>query len=115
MEAQTQMLPVLHHMLGNFCIKGKYENGKMTCLEEYDRYLGVQEMMPFAKGVSAKTHEFDADGNETEIDYKRILKIVKDAGFTGRIGIEYEGQTLSEEDGVKATKDLLLRVGKELS
>ncbi len=101
--------------LGNFCIKSKYENGKITCLEEYDRYLGVKEMMPFAKGVSAKTHEFDADGNETTIDYAKLLRIIKDSGFSGRIGIEYEGSGLSEEDGVKATKALLERVGKELS
>lgn len=101
--------------LGNFCIEMKYENGKRTCLKEYDRYLGVKEMMPWAKGVSAKSYDFDANGNETTIDYTRILKIVKDAGFKGRIGIEYEGQNLSEEEGVKATKKLLERVGKELS
>ena len=93
----------------------KYENGKRTCLKEYDRYLGVKEMMPWAKGVSAKSYDFDAAGNETTIDYTRILKIVKDSGFKGRIGIEYEGPTLSEEDGVMATKKLLEKVGKELS
>ena len=66
-------------------------------------------------GVSAKSYDFDADGNETTIDYSRILKIVKDAGFKGRIGIEYEGPRLSEEEGVIATKKLLERVGKEFS
>ncbi len=101
--------------LGNFCIKGKYENGKMICEEEYDRYKGVELMMPFAKGVSAKTHEFDSNGNETVIDYSRMLKIIKAAGFTGRIGIEYEGSGLSEEDGVRTTKTLLERIGKEMS
>ncbi|GAA4806106.1 sugar phosphate isomerase/epimerase [Olivibacter ginsenosidimutans] len=82
---------------------------------EYDRYQGVTDMMPFAKGVSAKTHDFDSEGNETVIDYMRMLKIVKDAGFHGHIGIEYEGEKLSEDEGVKKTKLLLERVGAALS
>jgi len=100
---------------GNFCVK--YENGERwgtPCIEEYDKYKGVQELMPFAHGVSAKTYEFDAKGNETTIDYTRMLKIVKDAGYSGHIGIEYEGSRLSEEEGIKATKDLLLKVAKQL-
>jgi sugar phosphate isomerase/epimerase len=96
---------------GNFCIRrggdGKWPN---DCLEAYDRYMGVAEMMPFAKGVSAKSYDFDATGNETTIDYLKMLKIVKDGGYTGHIGIEYEGQRLSEEDGIKATRALLLKV-----
>ena len=88
---------------GNFCIKR--ENGK--CAEEYDRYQGVKEMMPYAKGVSAKTHDFDADGNCTDTDYNRMMKIVKDSGFKGIAGIEYEGSTLSEEEGIRKTKALL--------
>lgn len=100
---------------GNFCIKrdgkGLYE-GK--CVEEYDRYKGVQEMMPFAKGVSAKSHNFDEQGNCIETDYVRMLKIVKDAGFRGYIGIEYEGEKLSEAEGIKKTKALLERVGKSI-
>jgi sugar phosphate isomerase/epimerase len=96
---------------GNFCIKrdsGGPWGGK--CLEEYDRYKGVAEMMPYAKGVSAKTHEFDAQGNSVETDYARMLKIVKDAGFKGYVGIEYEGEKLSEEEGIRKTKALLERV-----
>jgi len=92
---------------GNFCIKR--ENDK--CVEEYDRYKGVAEMMPYAKGVSAKTHEFDAQGNCIETDYSKMLSIVKAAGYTNFIGIEYEGETLSEEDGIKATKALLEKAG----
>lgn len=79
---------------------------------EYDRYQGVTELMPFAKGVSAKTHDFDADGNETQIDYARMLKIVKKAGYRGHIGIEYEGKNLSEHEGIVASKKLLDRLGK---
>ncbi|CCH53977.1 Xylose isomerase domain protein TIM barrel [Fibrisoma limi BUZ 3] len=97
---------------GNFCIKrsdGTEWGGK--CTEEYDRYKGVAEMMPFAKGVSAKTHEFDANGNCIETDYNRILKIVKDSGFRGIAGIEYEGEKLDEYAGIKKTKELLERVG----
>ncbi|MCB0602603.1 MAG: TIM barrel protein [Saprospiraceae bacterium] len=100
---------------GNFCLKGTYANGKMTCEEMYDRYKGVSEMMPFAKAVSAKTHSFDASGNETETDYLRMMKIVKDAGYKGFVGIEYEGSTLSEADGVRASKALLMKVGEQLS
>jgi len=76
---------------------------------EYDRYKGVEELMPFAKGVSAKTHDFDADGNDTVVDYDRMMAIVKKSGFKGYIGIEYEGPKLSEVDGIIATKKLLQR------
>ncbi len=82
---------------------------------EYDRYQGVQDLMPLAKGVSAKTHAFDESGNETQIDYRRMLQIVKDAGYTGYIDVEYEGDQLSEEEGIRATKRLLERVGAEIS
>jgi L-ribulose-5-phosphate 3-epimerase len=78
--------------------------------EEYDRYKGVQELMPFAKGVSAKSHDFDAQGNETHTDYRRMMKIVLDAGYRGFVGVEYEGSKLSEPEGIRATKQLLERV-----
>jgi sugar phosphate isomerase/epimerase len=100
---------------GNFCIKAKYENRERICLEEFDKYKGTELLMPYAKGVSAKTNVFDAEGNERNIDYYKIMKIVKDAGFTGYVGIEYEGPELSPEDGIRATKKLLEKVGKELS
>lgn len=77
---------------------------------EYSRYDGVRDMMPFAKGVSAKSHDFDAAGNETHTDYERMLRIVSEAGYRGHIGIEYEGESLSEADGIRATKRLLERV-----
>src|SRR5690606_33486262 len=79
-------------------------------LYEYDRNQGVADLMPYAHGVSAKTHDFDANGNETQIDYERMLKIVKKAKFKGYIGIEYEGSKLSEEEGIFATKKLLERL-----
>ena len=96
---------------GNFCIEGSPTG---ECKVAYDRYTGVSEMMPYAKGVSAKSYDFDIDGNETKIDYKRMLQIVKDAGYSGYIGVEYEGSILSEQDGIIATKKLLLKVGKEI-
>lgn len=82
---------------------------------EYDKYKGVEEMMPYAKGVSAKSHAFDDDGKESNIDYNRMLTIVKEAGFNGHIGIEYEGDELDEYEGIHATKALLEEVGKEVS
>lgn len=100
--------------LGNFCIKRDATNWR-TCVEEYDRYKGVKELMPFAKGVSAKTNVFDADGNERVMDYVRLMKIVKEAGFKGIVGIEFEGEELSEDEGIKATLKLLQKVGGILS
>ena len=99
---------------GNFCIK-RDPNNWMTCHESYDRYLGTKELMPFAKAVSAKTYDFDEKGNCIETDYYRIMKIVKDAGFNGYIGIEYEGEKLSEEEGIRKTKALLEKVRMELA
>ena len=78
---------------------------------EYDRYQGVEDLMPFAKAVSAKSYDFDAQGNETTIDYPRMLGLVRAAGYSGWIGIEYEGGRLSEPDGIKATRQLLARLG----
>ena len=81
----------------------------------YDRYTGVREMMPFAKGVSAKSYAFDAQGNETTIDYARMMGIVKDAGYRGYVGIEFEGRNMEEIDGIRATKKLLERVRDQLA
>jgi hypothetical protein len=83
--------------------------------QAYDRYLGVTELMPFAKGVSAKSYAFDAAGNETTIDYRRMLTIVRDAGYRGYVGVEFEGRGMEEADGIKATKQLLERVRAELA
>lgn len=98
---------------GNFCITRKEDS--RDCADEYDRYKGTEELLPYAKGVSAKSHDFDADGNETHTDYMRIMKLVKDAGYKDYVGIEYEGNQLSEKEGILATKRLLQKVGKELS
>ncbi len=78
---------------------------------QYDRYQGVKELVRYAKGVSAKTYDFASSGEETTIDYARMLKIVKDSGYRGYIGIEYEGGRLSEEAGILATRNLLIRHG----
>ncbi len=82
---------------------------------EYDRYLGVSEMMPYAKAVSAKSHDFDADGNEVDIDYRRMVRIALEAGYHGYFGIEYSGTRLSESDGIRATKRLLEKVRAEFA
>ena len=96
---------------GNFCVK----SGPDGCEEEYDRYQGMAELMPYAKGVSAKSHGFDESGNEVDMDYVRIMQIVKDSGFKGYVGIEYEGSELSEDEGIKATKALLERAFAEVA
>ncbi len=82
---------------------------------EYDRYQGVTDLMPYAKAVSAKSHDFDESGNETKSDYMRMLQIVKDAGYKGWVGIEYEGGGLDETAGILATKALLERVRTALA
>lgn len=82
--------------------------------EWYDRYRGVRELMPYAKAVSAKSHDFDEAGNETGTDYERMMRIVLDAGYRGYVGIEYEGDRLSEAEGVRQTRDLLARVRETL-
>jgi len=83
--------------------------------ESYDRYLGVKELMPFARAVSAKSHDFDDDGNEVHTDYRRMMKIVLDAGYRGYVGIEYEGGGLSEVEGIRATQRLLEQVRREMA
>ena len=77
---------------------------------EVDRYAAVAQMMETAPAVSAKCYDFDADGNETTIDFARMMQIVRAAGYTGHIGVEYEGKNLSERDGIIAAKKLLERL-----
>lgn len=91
---------------GNFTVKPG---------ENYDRYKGVAEMMPYAKAVSAKSHDFDERGDEIHTDYRKMIGIVLAAGYHGYMGIEYEGDKLSEPDGIRATQRLLERVREELS
>lgn len=117
---------------GNFCrqrskpteagIKGMMNT---TCIKEYDRYEGVKKMMPYAKGISAKSHKFDAAGNETETDFLKMFQIIKDGGFQGYVGVEYEGGFMNmfnpsagyvtTGEGIKATKKLLETVRKQLA
>ena len=101
---------------GNFCItKGKAdESGVRPCLDAYDKYKGMEELLPFAKAVSAKSYHFDDQGNETTIDFLRMMKMVKNTAYTGFVGVEYEGKNMSEDAGIKATRDLLIRVGNQL-
>lgn len=101
---------VKHPRAGTLPDFGNFALGDGTT---YDRYQGIAELMPFARGVSAKSHDFDADGNETSTDYRRMLGIVLDAGYRGWVGIEYEGNRLDERAGILATKALLERVRAE--
>jgi sugar phosphate isomerase/epimerase len=97
---------------GNFCMTRKPDSWE--CEVSYDKYKGVKELMPYAKAVSAKSNVFDADGNEENIDYVKMLQMVKDNGYTGFIGVEYEGNVLSEEEGIIATRDLLLKAAQKV-
>ena len=91
-----------------------FGNFKIQDEEWYDRYKGVEELMPYAKAVSAKSHDFDSQGNEINTDYYKMMNIVLDAGYSGYVGIEYEGSKLDEMAGIQATKDLLERVRDSL-
>lgn len=86
-----------------------FGNWQVSETERYDPYLGLSELMPLARAVSAKSHDFGPDGGEAGLDYGRLLRIVRDSGYEGWIGIEYEGQRLSEPEGIRATKALLER------
>jgi sugar phosphate isomerase/epimerase len=92
-----------------------FGNFRVSNDEEYDRYKGVDELMPFAKAVSAKSHDFDAEGNETKTDFLKMMQIVLKHGYHGYCGIEYEGSKLSEPEGILATKKLLERVREKLA
>jgi len=98
---------------GNWCTSHKWGSSQEACDSFYDRYEGVADLLPFARGVSAKSYDFDASGNETRIDYLKMIKLVKASGFTGHIGIEYEGNQLSEPDGIRATRALLEKAWKQ--
>lgn len=94
---------------GNFCLSHPWGNPLEGCEELYDRYQGMAELLPFAKGVSAKSYDFDVKGKQPLMDYKRLVNLVKASGFRGYIGIEFEGPTQSEDDGIRQTKRLLER------
>lgn len=93
---------------GNFCIKRK--NGSLydgPCDIEYDKYEGMRDLMPYAKAVSAKSYDFDPFGNETTIDFKKMMDIVDEFNYNGYLGIEYEGNNHSEINGIELTKKLI--------
>ncbi|SHH06221.1 sugar phosphate isomerase/epimerase family protein [Pedobacter caeni] len=87
-----------------------FGNFKISADKEYDKYQGVKDLLPYAKGLSAKTHNFKEDGEEQDIDYTRMFEIVKAGKWSGIVGIEYEGSVLSEDEGIRKTKELLERV-----
>ncbi len=91
---------------GNFRVDGD---------NEYDRYVGVTELMPLAKAVSAKSHEFNGQGDETKTDYRKMMRIVLKAGYHGFVGIEYEGSKHTEPEGIMLTKKLLEKVRQEMT
>jgi len=101
------MKMVNHPRIGTLPDFGNFNLGEGKV---YDRYKGVEELMPFAKDVSAKSIDFDDQGNESTMDYDRLLDIVLKSGYSGYMGIEYEGSRLSEDEGIRATKALLERL-----
>jgi sugar phosphate isomerase/epimerase len=107
------MRRVAHPRIGTLPDFGNFRL-RETPEEWYDRYQGVRELMPFARAVSAKSHDFDERGEETKTDYRKMMRIVVEAGYRGYVGIEYEGERLPEAEGVEKTKALLTRVREEL-
>lgn len=92
---------------GNWCLSAKWGTTQGECDEVYDRYKGVAELLPFARAVSAKSYNFNEQGEDTKIDYYRMMKIVKESGYDGYIGIEYEGMEKSEHEGILITRELM--------
>ena len=132
---ETQKINVIVENHGGFSSNGEWLSGVMKMVdhkwvgtlpdfgnfvinretgETFDRYKGMELLMPYAKGVSAKSNVFNAEGDEANMDYYRLMKIVDDAGYKGFVGVEYEGSDLSEKDGVMATKKLLVKVFETL-
>jgi len=92
-----------------------FGNFRISESERYDNYRGVEQLMPYARAVSAKTNDFDAAGEEVNLDYEQLIRIVLDSGYRGWIGIEYEGVRLTEPEGIRLTKALLERVREKLT
>lgn len=92
---------------GNFCLSHPWGSTEEGCENAYDRYKGIQQLLPYAKGVSAKTYDFDSNDEQPLIDYKKLLDIVKASGFKGYIGVEFEGKSQDEEEGIRKTKKLI--------
>ncbi len=92
---------------GNWCLSAKWGTTQGDCDKVYDRYQGVAELLPYAKAVSAKSYNFNEKGEDTRIDYFKMMKIVKESDYNGYIGIEYEGMEKSEHEGILITRELM--------
>lgn len=100
---------------GNWCLNAEWGSTQgNTCTQVYNPYDGVSKFLPYAKGVSAKSYNFNDSGYDTVIDYPKLLKLVKEEAYDGYIGIEYEGTTLGEEAGIRATKTLIEKVWQQV-
>lgn len=102
---------------GNFCVRREVPGDlwESACVEQYDIYQGVAEMMPYAGAFSAKSFNFDEKGNESGIDFLAMFKIMRASNYRGYVGVEYEGEKLSEDAGIRATKKLIERVRDQLN
>jgi sugar phosphate isomerase/epimerase len=96
---------------GNFCISGRGTPEAVW----YDRYQGMEDLMPFAKAVSAKSYEFNAAGDEVQTDFPRVMRTVLNHGYSGYVGIEWEGENPDEYEGVRLTKALLEKIRDEVA
>lgn len=101
---------------GNWCLSAEWGSTETSknCADSYPPDEGLSKLLPYAKGVSAKSYTFDSNGNETVVEYPKLLSIVKKSDFKGHIGIEFEGENMSEPQGIKTTKELIERVWKSL-
>ncbi|GAA0877876.1 hypothetical protein GCM10009119_08440 [Algoriphagus jejuensis] len=82
-------------------------------ISSYDSYRGVDELMPYAKGVSLKTMVWDDHGKEHPLDYERMMKIVMAHGFHGYVGIEH-GEPGKEWDGIVDIRSNLEMIRKTM-
>jgi sugar phosphate isomerase/epimerase len=92
----------------NWCIER--EGGKLwgtPCIKEYDRYLGMKELLPTARSVSVKAFDFDEQGNAIKTDFKRMFQLIKEAQYDEYLAIEFEGHDMDPIEGIRKTLELV--------
>lgn len=84
------------------------------CRNEYDYYKGFAELIGSAKGVSVKAMHFDSTGNEPNLNFHKFFKIMKEGGYDGYLGVEYEGNDLPSREGILKTKALAAKTWEKV-
>ena len=76
--------------------------------QQQNRYSESEKLLPFAKEIHAKSYSFAGDGEEVNLNYKRFVKLIREADFSGPIVVEYEGRGNQLQHSLM-TRDLILK------